>query len=44
MVFALRFREPVGASPMVVTLENFRIKLILNVAEFARIQKGSAIL
>ncbi len=29
---------------MVLTLENFRIKLMLDVAEFARIQQGSAIL
>ena len=32
------------ASPMVLTLENFRITLMLDVAEFARIQQGSAIL
>ena len=29
---------------MVLTLENFRITLMLDVAEFARIQQGSAIL
>ena len=40
----LRFREPAGASQMVLTLENFKITLMLDVAEFARIQMHSAIL
>ena len=44
MVLTLRLCEPVGASPGPLTLENFRIMLMLEVAGFARIQQGSAIL
>ena len=38
------YEKPGGLRPMPLTLENFMIKLMLDVAEFARIQKGSAIL
>ena len=33
-----------GVSPISLTLENFRITLMLDVAGFARIQQGSEIL
>ncbi len=41
MALTLRFREPVGASPMALTLGNFRITLMLDVAEFTREPQGS---